>query len=151
MLCSVVYITSSNLKKQPDWTCSPVILQFVLMKFLKFTKDQKTNQHEGAESEPLGATWELFPVPQCHVAEQKECQGLNVPRLYHSALSLNAAVLVVLTVCCREPTAPLCIVPATHFGFLVTRGWIWAGSSVLRLRDADSPVVVSSGSAPQSF
>lgn len=35
-----------------------------------------------------------FPVPQCHVAEQKECQGFNVPRLYHSALSLNAAVLI---------------------------------------------------------
>lgn len=52
-------------------------------------------------------------VPQCHVAEQKECQGFNVPRLYHSALSLNAAVLVVLTVWCREPH----FVPATDLAF----------------------------------
>lgn len=56
------------------------------MKFAKFTKDQKNQTNK----------WKLraFPVPQCHVAEQKECQGFNVPRLYHSALSLNAAVLI---------------------------------------------------------
>lgn len=114
----------------------------VLMKFVKFTKDQnQTNKRK----------LRVFPVPQCHVAEQKECQGFNVPRLYHSALSLNAAVLIVLTVCWREPTAPLHC-PSHRFGFLVTLGWIWAGSSVLRPRDAgtDTPVVFS-GSALLSF
>lgn len=78
------------------------------MKFFKFAVDQKkkTNTRKLRVSR-LGPHKTSFPVQQCHVAEQKECQGFNVPRLYHSALSLNAAAHVVLTVCCGEPTAPL--------------------------------------------
>lgn len=121
-------------KKQLYWTRSPVFCSFCLKWNFLSSRRTKTKPTRGSwEWAIWGPTQELFPVPQCHVAEQKECQGFNVPRLYHSALSLNAAVLVVLTVCCREPTAPLHC-PSHRFGFLVTRGWIWAGSSVLRPR-----------------
>lgn len=90
MLCSAIYVTSCNPRKVKEELTGHVPLFFtvsVLMKFAKFTKDQnQTNKRK----------LRVFPVPQCHVAEQKECQGFNVPRLYHSALSLNAAVLIVL-------------------------------------------------------
>lgn len=98
------------------WTCSPGFAISVLMKSLKFAKDQKQINKRKLKGSHLGHPG---AVPQCHVAEQKECQGFNVPRLYHSALSLNAAVLVVLTARCREPH----IVPATHLAFW----WLVAG------------------------
>lgn len=116
--CSVVWLTwpavnlQNNSQDMFPWIFA-VFFFFVLMKLLKFAVDQKkkkkkkkqTNQQAQSEAVP-GHTRSCSPVPQCHVAEQKECQGFNVPRLYHSALSCNAAVHVVPTVCRREPTAP---------------------------------------------
>lgn len=74
----------------------------------------------------------LFPVPQCHVSKQKECQGFLVPRLYHSALSLKCSCPCGPDLCAVESSAAPLHRPSRRFGFLVTRGWIWAGSSVFR-------------------
>lgn len=134
--CSVAVIFKNNLMDIVSLFFGFIVFFFSLwfeLNFSKFTKDQNQTNTRKLRVSHRALTRQLFPVPQCHVAEQKECQGFNVPRLYHSALSLNAAVLVVLTVCCKEPTAPLHC-PSHTFGFLVTRGWIWAGSSVLRPR-----------------
>jgi len=142
MLCRVVHMTSATI----HWPCSPVCVGFfflcavsVVTKSLKLTKDQKqTNKRK--------LRGERSPAPQCHVAEQKECQGFNVPRLYHSALSFNAAVLVVLTALQRAHSRAALAQPHIR----LSGGWIWAGSSVLRPRKTDTPVVFS-GSALRSL
>lgn len=96
---------------------------FILHIMFKFTKDQKQPIQEGVISSPI--------VPCCRA--ENECQGLYVPRLYHSALSKNAAVLE-CWLCGVESTAFLSC-PRHTFGILVTCGWIWAGSLLLRPRD----------------
>lgn len=79
-------------------SCCPVFIiiffNFLLYFFFFFTvsvftsSKKKTKKNEKDQNQTNRRKLRVFPVPQCHVAEQKECQGFNVPRLYHSALIL---------------------------------------------------------------
>ena len=105
----------------------------------------------GPKPNPSRGIWERFLSHSAMSQSRRNVRDLMYLGFYHSALSLNAAVLSVLTVCCREPTAPRHR-PSRRFDSLVTPGWIWAGSSVLRPRAAgtDAPVVFSGSALPSS-
>lgn len=109
----------------------------VLRKFLQFTKDQnQTNKRKLRVSHP-GPPESCFLSHSAMLQSRRNVRDLMYLGFIIVPYPLNAAVLVVLPVCCREPHSPSALSQPQIFGFfLVTRGWIWAGSSVLRPRDA---------------
>lgn len=136
MLCSVVYLTSCNLKKTTTKNILPRFLfslVSVLMKYLKFTKDQKQSNKRKLRGSLSGPPESRLLSHSATSQSSRNVRDLMYLGFIIVPYPYNAAVLVVLTVCCREPTGPPFLhCPSHKFGFLVSGGWIWAASLVSR-------------------